>query len=165
MDRCKGCVWVTTRRFPALFDVVGLPHRAIVGIGGNLGDVARRFDRVVDYMRRSAHVRVLATSPLLRNPPFGYLDQPDFLNGVLLVETSLSPWALMDYMLWVEKRFGRRRSFKNAPRTLDLDIIFYDRMRWRSKRLTLPHPHFRERESVMLPMTLLPVNFLTGSFV
>ncbi|WP_353661994.1 2-amino-4-hydroxy-6-hydroxymethyldihydropteridine diphosphokinase [Hydrogenimonas sp. SS33] len=146
---------VATRRFPARFGAAGLPHRAVVGIGGNVGDVASRFDRVIDYMRRSGRVRVLETSPLLENPPFGYLDQPDFLNGVILLETAMDALSLMRWLLWVEKRFGRRRTFPNAPRTLDLDIIFYDDLQKRTRRLYVPHPHYRERESVMIPLQFL----------
>jgi len=145
----------TTKRFPSSDRPRGLRHRAVVGIGGNIGDVANRFDRVVDYLRRGGRVRVLETSPLLKNPPFGFSDQPDFLNGVMVLETDLPPWALMRYLLWVEKRFGRRRSFKNAPRRLDLDIIFYDQLRLKTRRLRLPHPHFHERESVMIPLMFL----------
>ncbi len=130
-------------------------HRAIVGIGGNIGDVADRFARVVDYLNHGGVARVLATSPLLKNPPFGYSDQPDFLNGVMVVETALSAHSLMRYLLWVEKRFGRKRVFRNGPRTVDLDIIFYDELCIRTRRLVLPHPHFHERDSVMIPLKLL----------
>ena len=144
-----------TRRFPRRYPSAGLPHRAGVGIGGNVGAVASRFDRVVDYMRRSGRVRVVETAPLLENPPFGYLDQPDFLNGVILLETRMDVHALLRWLLWVEKRFGRRRSFPNAPRTLDLDIIFYDDLQKRTRRLKVPHPHYQERESVMIPLQFL----------
>ena len=146
---------VATRRFPMRFSAPKRPHFAVVGIGGNLGDVARRFDRVVDYLNRAGVVRVVETSPLWRNPPFGYTDQPDFLNGAMLLQTRLSALELMRYLLWVEKRFGRVRSFKNAPRTLDLDIIFYDDQQIRTKRLHVPHPRFHERPSVTIPLAFL----------
>ncbi|WP_456486034.1 2-amino-4-hydroxy-6-hydroxymethyldihydropteridine diphosphokinase [Hydrogenimonas sp.] len=145
----------STPRFPARFTSHGMRHRAIVGIGGNIGDVADRFARVVDYLNHGGVARVLATSPLLKNPPFGYSDQPDFLNGVIVMETALSAHSLMRYLLWVEKRFGRKRVFRNGPRTVDLDIIFYDQLRIRTRRLVLPHPHFHERDSVMIPLRLL----------
>jgi len=151
----EGFRLLASRRFPARFPSKGLRHRAVVGIGGNIGDVAKRFDRVVDYLQRSGQIHVVQLSPLLRNPPFGFIEQPDFLNAVMVIETGLNPPALMRYLLWVEKRFGRRRSFKNAPRTLDLDIIFYDQLRMKTMRLHLPHPHFHERESVMIPLMFL----------
>lgn len=147
--------WRTSGRFPGRYFKARGTHRVVIGVGGNLGDTAARFDRMVDYLRRSGRIRPLGTSPLLKNPPFGYLDQPDFLNGVMVAETRLEPLALLRYLLWVEKRFGRRRSFKNAPRTLDLDIIFYDDIRFSGRRLRLPHPHYHERDSVMLPLAFV----------
>ena len=151
---CRECSLLRSRRFPARF-LKGGRAVAVIGIGGNIGEVARRFDKVAEYLNRAGRVRVVATSPLLKNPPFGFKDQPDFLNAVMAVSTSLSPFALMRYLLWVERRFGRRRSFKNAPRTLDLDIIFYDDFCVRTRRLTLPHPHWKERDSVTIPLMLL----------
>ncbi len=146
---------VASRRFPMRFSMPEQSHFAVVGIGGNLGHVARRFDRVVDYLNRSGVVQVVETSPLWRNPPFGFTDQPDFLNGAMLLTTRLSAVELMRYLLWVEKRFGRVRTFKNAPRTLDLDIIFYDDQQIRTKRLHVPHPRFHERPSVTIPLAFL----------
>jgi 2-amino-4-hydroxy-6-hydroxymethyldihydropteridine diphosphokinase len=147
--------FIEAKYFPVAFRSHGMAHRAVVGIGGNVGDVAARFGRVVAYWQRNGRVRVLKTSPLLKNPPFGFLDQPDFLNAVMLVETNLDPLAFMRYLLWVEKRFGRKRTFKNAPRTLDLDIIFYDNVRLKTLRLEVPHPKFHERDSVMIPLRFL----------
>ena len=148
-------VWQTSRRFPGRFAQRGEGHRALIGVGGNLGDPAARFDRMADYLRKNRRVRLVGTSPLLKNPPFGYLDQPDFLNGVMVIQTAMKPLELLRYLLWVEKRFGRRRSFKNAPRTLDLDIIFYDDIRFSGRRLRLPHPHYHKRDSVMLPLAFV----------
>jgi len=147
-----GMRLLCTRDFPRRFPSAGLPHRALIGVGGNLGDVRQRFARVLRYLKRSRLLRPLSTAPLLRNPPFGYTEQPDFLNSLILVETALGPERLLRYLLWVEKRFGRTRSFPNAPRTLDLDIIFFDDLHRKSRRLTLPHPHFAERDSVMIPL-------------
>jgi 2-amino-4-hydroxy-6-hydroxymethyldihydropteridine diphosphokinase len=150
----KGCSWHVSRRFPWR-GACGRGADALVGVGGNLGRVPDRFDRMVDYLRRNGRVRVCATSPLLKNPPFGYTEQPDFFNGVMRIRTALPPLALLRYLLWVERRFGRRRSFKNAPRTLDLDIIFYENRRMRTRRLRLPHPGYTERPSVLWPLALM----------
>ncbi len=147
---------ISTGAFPARFAERGLPHRAVIGIGGNIGDVIRRFDHLLLFFRRDAFINVIATSPLLKNPPFGYTDQPDFINGVLLIETTLQPRALMRHLLRVEKRFRRRRTFANAPRTLDLDILFYDKRRMEHKDLVIPHPQWQARESVTIPLALLP---------
>jgi len=130
-------------------------HKAIIGIGGNVGDVMRRFERLFWYMRRSPHVTLLQTSPILRNPPFGYRKQADFYNGLLVIGTDLTPRGLLHYLLHAEKRFHRVRLFKDAPRTLDLDIIFYDDIQMSTPRLTIPHPHWMERDSILIPLKYL----------
>ncbi len=154
MRLCEGCRLRKSRRFPGRFRARGR-HTAVVGMGCNLGDCARRFERVVAYLQKGRRVQVKATSPLLLNPPFGYRDQPFFLNGVMVLQTALDPFALLRYLLWTEKRFGRKRLFANAPRTLDLDIIFYDQTRLRTRRLRLPHPGWQSRPSVTIPLMLL----------
>jgi len=127
-------------------------HKALLGIGGNIGDVVRRFEYLFFYLKRSSLVQMIETAPILRNPPFGYLEQGDFYNSLILVETHLTPQALLRYMLRVEKGFGRKRLFKDGPRTLDIDLIFYENVKMDTKRLTLPHPGWRERESVLIPL-------------
>ncbi len=151
----KGHRLFCGRGFPKRFRPSGMKHRALIGMGGNIGEVEKRFERVLHYFEISPLLNPVATSILLKNPPFGYEEQPDFINSVILVETRLGPHALLRYLLWVEKRFGRKRSFPNAPRSLDLDIIFFDNLQLKSRRLTIPHPHFFERDSVMIPLRYL----------
>jgi len=128
-------------------------HRALLGIGGNVGDVVRRFEHLFCYFRRSRILNVLETAPVLKNPPFGHIQQSDFYNSLLLVETALTPRALLRYVLRVEKLFGRKRSFRNAPRTLDIDIIFYENVNMDTKKLTLPHHGWMQRPSVLIPLS------------
>jgi len=128
-------------------------HRALLGIGGNIGDVVRRFEQLLVYFNRSSFVHVIETAPILKNPPFGYVEQNDFYNSLLLVETQLTPKALLRYVLRVEKLFGRQRSFKDAPRTLDIDIIFYENVKMETKALTLPHHGWKQRASVLVPLS------------
>jgi len=125
---------------------------AVVGIGGNEGNVRKRFRNLYMYLQKSRLVSISQTSAILQNPPFGYLDQDDFYNAVMVIRTSLSPKAFLKFLLHVEKIFGRKRSFKNAPRTLDLDIIFYDDIKYNDKSLKIPHPSWKQRESVVLPL-------------
>ena len=145
----------TSNLFPVSFKRVGLKHCAVVGMGGNVGDSVKIFERVVRYLQKSKRLHIIETAPLLKNPPFGFVNQPDFINSVIVIETDMSAATLLKYLLWVEKRFGRVRLFKNGPRTLDLDIIFYDNLKIKTKRLTVPHPNFLNRESVMIPMSFL----------
>jgi 2-amino-4-hydroxy-6-hydroxymethyldihydropteridine diphosphokinase len=129
--------------------------RALLGLGGNIGDVLRRFEHLFWYMKRSQFLHVVETSPMLINPPFGYTEQDDFCNALMLVETDLAPKALLRYVLRVEKLFGRKRSFQDAPRTLDIDIIFYENITMETKTLTLPHPGWMKRTSVLIPLKCL----------
>jgi len=142
--------------FPASYKTAThFRHRAIIGIGGNVGDVRRRFHHLLVFLQRQKNITVLHTGPILQNPPFGYTEQDDFFNSVIEVSTSMQPRELLGFLLRVEKHFGRKRSFANAPRTLDLDLVFFDDVRMNTPTLTLPHPHWQERESVLIPLKLL----------
>jgi 2-amino-4-hydroxy-6-hydroxymethyldihydropteridine diphosphokinase len=130
-------------------------HTATLGIGGNIGNVRKRFKKLYNYLQQSRQVDLIEASPILKNPAFGYTNQDDYYNALLIIKTNLPPHALLKYILYVEKRFKRIRAFKNSPRTLDIDMIFYDKISISSKYLTLPHPHFHERESVLIPLNLI----------
>ena len=127
-------------------------YEAVVGIGGNVGDVRRRFEHLFVVLQKDKRVSLVKTSLILKNPPFGYKDQDDFFNSILVLKTSMQPKVFLRYLLRLEKKFGRRRSFANAPRTLDLDIIFFDNRKINTKDLIVPHPFFSQRESVMIPL-------------
>lgn len=130
-------------------------YKALLGIGGNIGDTLRRFEHLFWYFRRSAFVHIVESSPVLKNPAFGYTEQEDFYNALLLVETKLRPKRLLRYILSVERLFGRKRSFLNAPRTLDIDILFYENVKMDTKNLTLPHPRWMKRSSVLIPLSIM----------
>ena len=130
-------------------------HLATLGIGGNLGDVRARFEKLFFHLQRDRRIHVVETSPILQNPPFGYLDQPDFYNAIMIINTPLAPQVLLKYLLSVERRFKRTRAFENSPRTLDIDMIFYDKISIDTRYLTLPHPYFHQRESVLIPLSFI----------
>lgn len=131
------------------------PYIATLGIGGNIGDTRRRFNHLFYFLKRSKVLDIVETSPILKNPPFGYLTQEDFYNSLIIVKTCLEPKALLRYILYVEKKFGRKRSFPDAPRTLDIDMIFYENVTINTKELTVPHPAWKNRDSVKIPLTYL----------
>jgi 2-amino-4-hydroxy-6-hydroxymethyldihydropteridine diphosphokinase len=146
---------VYTSLVPTVFPFYPHRYRATIGIGGNVGNCPRRFAYVVKRLKNIPYLDVVATSPLLINPPFGYLAQDDFTNGIIEISTSLSPHKLLHILHYIENRFGRKRSFKNAPRTLDLDIIFFETKVVYNEQLKIPHPCWKERESVVIPLGLL----------
>jgi len=141
--------------FPRVYKDSSKRYSVTLGLGGNLGDLPRRFNKVGTFFQKSPLCDVVQTGPILKNPPFGYLHQDDFHNTVMVVKTDLQPMAFLRYVLEVERKFGRKRSFANAPRTLDIDIIFFEDRKINSPKLRLPHPHFHERDSVMIPMAYM----------
>ena len=130
-------------------------YQSTLGIGGNIGDVPRRFNHLFWYLKRSPFIDIIETSPILKNPPFGYFEQDDFHNALIIVKTCLRPKALLRYILAIENRFGRKRSFQDAPRTLDIDMIFYEDIKMKSKILTLPHHGWDKRDSVLIPLSYM----------
>jgi 2-amino-4-hydroxy-6-hydroxymethyldihydropteridine diphosphokinase len=107
------------------------------------------------FLKRGKVLDVLCTSPILKNPPFGFENQNDFYNAVIIVKTDLNPINLLKFVLRVEQFFKRDRAFENSPRTLDIDIIFYDKISIDKRDLTIPHPEYYKRESVLIPLMLI----------
>ena len=127
-------------------------YKVTVGIGGNVGDVKRRFNHLLVSLKRDKRVSLLQTSFILKNPPFGFTDQDDFLNSIIVLKVNMQPVVFLDYLMRLEKKFSRVRSFSNAPRTLDLDIIFFDNRVINNPRLRVPHAEWSNRESVVIPL-------------
>ncbi len=127
-------------------------HTAFIALGSNLDDPAAQVNRAVTALDTLPLTRVLKCSSLYRSAPVGYLDQPDFINAVVQVETGLAPHALLDAMLALEQARGRTREFPNAPRTLDLDLLLYDDRVLHEHGLTLPHPQMQLRAFVLQPL-------------
>ena len=125
---------------------------AFVGIGSNLDDPRTHVMRAFDELDRLPHTRVVKKSSLYRSAPVGYADQPDFINAVAQLETGLPAERLLSEMQEVEKRHGRRRSFPNAPRTLDLDLLLFGNSTLDTPTLRIPHPRMHERAFVLKPL-------------
>ena len=125
---------------------------AFVGIGSNLDDPRTHVMQAFDELDRLPHTRVVKKSSLYRSAPVGYANQPDFINAVAQLETGLPAERLLAEMQDVEARHGRERSFPNAPRTLDLDLLLYGDLRLSGASLTIPHPRMHERAFVLKPL-------------
>ena len=128
--------------------------RAYVGFGANLGDPAATLRAAAVELGRSAGT-VAAGSRIYRSRPVGVTGQPDFLNAVARLETALEAEQLLAELLAVEAGFGRVRDVRWGPRTLDLDLIWYEGERRDDPELTLPHPRAHEREFVLRPLAEL----------
>jgi 2-amino-4-hydroxy-6-hydroxymethyldihydropteridine diphosphokinase len=125
---------------------------AYVGIGSNLEDPRRNVEQALEELKSLERTTLLRHSSLYRSAPIGYSEQPQFVNAVAALETALAPERLLDELQAIEARHGRRRSFANAPRTLDLDLLLYGKQTIRLPRLTVPHPRMHERAFVLRPL-------------
>ncbi len=125
---------------------------AFIGLGANLGDPREQVRAALAALGVLPATRLLRRSSLYLTAPVGHAAQPDFVNAVAMVETSLAPRALLEALLDIERRFGRARSFANAPRTLDLDLLLYDALRVHEPGLEIPHPRMHERAFVLRPL-------------
>jgi len=125
---------------------------AYVGIGSNLDDPRRQVLNAFSDLDSLPHTRVVKKSSLYRTAPMGHADQPDFINAVAQLETGLPAERLLAELQALEQRHGRKRSFPNAPRTLDLDVLLYGNARIQSDTLTVPHPRMHERAFVLKPL-------------
>ena len=125
---------------------------AYVGIGSNLGEPARQVEAAFEELGRIRQTKLGARSSLYRSRPVGYARQPEFVNAVAALETSLPPLDLLTELQAVESRHGRERSFPNAPRTLDLDLLLYGQEIIARPGLTVPHPRMHERAFVLKPL-------------
>jgi len=133
---------------------------AFVGLGANLDNPLQQVRQGISELDAIGRTRVLAHSSLYRTAPVGYADQPDFINAVAKLQTRLSPHELLDALHVIENRHGRRRSVRNAPRTLDLDLLLYGMLEVHDEELTLPHPRMHERAFVLLPLAEIAPNAL-----
>lgn len=138
-----------------------LPHLAIIGLGANLGDPVATLHAAIATLRTHPKTADWRISPFYRTAPIGAdAAQPDYINGVAVCRTDLPPATLMQWLLDTERHFGRDRSHdivRNAPRTLDLDLLSYDDLTLQTPLLTLPHPRLHERAFVLRPLLdLLP---------
>ena len=129
-----------------------MAHVAFVGLGSNLAEPLLQVAHAIAALNQLPHTRVMKRSSMYRSAPVGYLDQPDFINAVVQVETGLTPRGLLEALLALELECGRTREFLNAPRTLDLDVLMYDDLIHHEHGLTLPHPQMHLRAFVLQPL-------------
>jgi len=126
------------------------PAEVLLGLGANLGDPRAQLAGAVRAISR--FVSELRVSSTYRTEPVGHADQPDFYNQVVRGTTTLAPEELLDRVLAVEREMGRARTFRNAPRLIDIDILAYGDEVIHGERLTVPHPGIAHRGFVLHPI-------------
>lgn len=140
-------------------------HRVYLALGTNLGDRAANIEKALALL--PPDVQPVRLSPIYETEPWGYTDQPAFLNAVLEAETALAPLDLLAALKRIESEIGRQPTFRYGPRLIDLDILFYDNLILEVDNLVIPHPRLSERLFVLQPLAALapdlrhPVSGLT----
>lgn len=124
--------------------------KILIGLGGNLGDRARNLAEAASYLKDIMDVTF--QSSIYESEPWGYTDQPRFLNAVIQAETDLEPLQVLDLLKEYEIKAGRQEIFRYGPRIIDLDLLAYGDWMFQSCRLTLPHPRMYERLFVLQPL-------------
>ena len=132
--------------------------RVFLGIGTNLGDRERNLQDALAIL--SQKMVILKESSIYQTAPWGYLDQPAFLNQAIEVQTDLSPLNLLGFLKDTEKALGRQANFRYGPRLIDLDILFYGSRVIQTPRLQIPHPRIAQRAFVLVPLAEIAPDFV-----
>ena len=132
--------------------------RAVISLGSNIGDKFSYLQSAVNEINGLSNSEILICSSVYKTKPIGFEAQDDFLNSVLILETDFSAEELLLKLLLIELNLGRERSIKWGPRTIDLDLIDYEKMIMNSDKLTLPHPRAHERCFVLKPWNEIDEN-------
>ena len=138
---------------------------ALLGLGGNVGDVRATLHEAISLFADGTHVKLLARSSDYSTPPWGVTEQPPFINCAIAVETTLSPHALLARAHDVERALGRDRAHEQrwGPRTIDIDLLAYDDFAIDAPDLTLPHPRLFARAFVLVPLAeIVPDRVIAG---
>lgn len=134
-------------------------HRAIIMLGGNVGDTICVFESAIRYFGLN-NINLVAASSKYRTKPWGYFDQRDFLNQLLVLNTYMDLSEFHDCCLKIENLHGKNKEFENGPRSLDIDILFFDSIVLQNQRLTIPHPRMHLRRFNLIPVCELLPEFI-----
>jgi 2-amino-4-hydroxy-6-hydroxymethyldihydropteridine diphosphokinase len=130
---------------------------AYVSIGSNLGDAVANVKLAIEQLKTLG--RLIKLSSLYQTKPWGYTEQPDFINAVAALEVNCSAQQLMQSLLYIEKEMGRQRLIKWEPRIIDLDILLFGDLQISEPALTIPHPHMYKRAFVLIPLAEINPDF------
>jgi 2-amino-4-hydroxy-6-hydroxymethyldihydropteridine diphosphokinase len=123
-----------------------------IGIGSNLGDKIGQCERAIAEILKVDQNKLLAKSSFFKTKPLGHTSQDWFINGVIKIRTELEPLQLLRALKRIEIQFGRKETFRWGPRSIDLDILFFDEKQIRTRHLQIPHPLLHERQFVLVPL-------------
>ena len=135
-------------------------HIAYIGIGSNLGDKLNHCEEAVSEILKIDRHTLLAKSPFFKTQPVGYTSQDWFVNGVIKIKTDLEALELLRTLKTIESQLGRMKTFRWGPRTIDLDILFFDDVEIHTEELQIPHPHIQDRQFVLIPLAEIDQNLV-----
>jgi len=135
-----------------------MQHTVYIALGSNLENRESNLRIAVESLY--PEVVPVSCSPVYQTPPWGFVDQPAFLNQVIWAKTDLKPDELLGFLKQLEKEIGRKLSFPYGPRLIDLDILFYDDLIFNSPELVIPHPQMPERAFVLVPLSDIAPDYL-----
>ncbi len=127
-------------------------NKVYLGLGSNIEPRLDFLQEAVEKLADNEKIKIVKKSSVYQTKPYGYLEQEDFLNAVILIKTSLDPEELLEIVLKIEKEIGRVRDEVWGPRKIDIDILIYDKIKYESPNLVIPHPEIRKRAFVMIPL-------------
>lgn len=142
-----------------LVDITRKKHRVFLGLGSNMGDSAATLEAAIEKIK-DPYVKIQKTSSLYQTKAWGMIYQPDFLNQVLEIRTTYQPMQLLKHLQAIESELGRVRKVRWGPRTIDIDILFFDDMKLYRDNLIVPHPYVEERMFVLEPMNEIAPHFI-----
>jgi 2-amino-4-hydroxy-6-hydroxymethyldihydropteridine diphosphokinase len=135
-------------------------HIAYIGIGSNLGDKLHHCKKAISQILEFDCHKLLAKSSLFKTQAMGYTSQDWFVNGVIKIETDLEPHELLRTLKAIERQLGRTETFRWGPRTIDLDILFFDDIEIHTEELQIPHPLIQNRQFVLIPLAEIDRNLI-----
>jgi 2-amino-4-hydroxy-6-hydroxymethyldihydropteridine diphosphokinase len=135
-------------------------HIAYIGIGSNLGDKFHFYEKAISEILKTDCHKLLAKSSLFKTQPIGYTIQDWFINGVIKIETDLEAHELLRTLKTIESQLGRSKTIRWGPRTIDLDILFFDDVEIHTEELQIPHPLIQDRQFVLIPLAEIDRNLI-----
>lgn len=140
-------------------------QRVFIGAGSNQGDKVQNISQALELLNSNPGVSLLKVASFYKTEPVGYTQQDWFVNTVAEIETNLKPKELLDLLMSIEKKMGRRRLIRWGPRNIDLDILLYGALTIKESDLEIPHPRLTERAFVVVPLAeIYPELILPGGF-
>jgi len=153
--------WLSFSNIPFIFDEMKAEKcKAVLLLGSNLGNRMLYINTALHRLEEESVGKIILKSSVYETSPWGFTDQPDFLNQVAVIETSLKPMELLKKLKKIEKELGRTTSGKWQQRTIDIDILFYDEIIFESGDLIIPHPFLHKRKFTLVPLVEIMPDFV-----